>query len=41
MGQWGKVIALVWAPLLLVFPIAFIVLRIVFSKKRADKKAAG
>ena len=41
MGQWGKPIALVWMPVLLLFPITVIVLRIVFSKKRADKKAAA
>ncbi len=41
MQQWGKPIALVWMPVLLLFPIAFIVMRIVFSKKRADKKAAA
>ncbi len=41
MQQWGKPIALVWMPVLLLFPIAFIVMRIVFSKKRADKRAAA
>ena len=41
MKMWGTPLALVWLPLLLGFPIAFIVMRIVFSKKRADKKAAA
>jgi hypothetical protein len=34
MKMWGTPLALVWLPLLLGFPIAFIVLRIVFSKKK-------
>ena len=38
MGQWGKPLAIIWLPLLLLLPICMIVLRIVFSKKRADKK---
>lgn len=38
MKMWGTPLALVWLPLLLGFPIAFIVMRIVFSKKRAEKK---
>lgn len=38
MGQWGKPLALIWAPLLLLLPIVVIVLRIVFSRKRAEKK---
>ena len=38
MGQWGKPLAIIWLPLLLLLPITFIVMRIVFSKKRADKK---
>ena len=34
MGQWGKPLAFIWAPLLLLFPIAVVVLRIVFRKKK-------
>lgn len=39
MRQWGLPLALIWLPLLLLFPISIIVLRIVFSKKRAEKKS--
>lgn len=39
MRQWGLPLALIWLPLLLLFPIGIIVLRIVFSKKRAEKKS--
>ncbi len=34
MKQWGQPLALIWLPLLLGFPIGFIVLRIVFRKKK-------
>lgn len=34
MKMWGTPLALVWLPLLLGFPIAFIVMRIVFRKKK-------
>lgn len=37
MQQWGKPIALVWLPLLLLLPICMIVLRIVFRKKKEKK----
>ena len=39
MGQWGKPLAIIWLPLLLFLPICMIVLRIVFSRKRAEKKS--
>ena len=39
MGQWGKPLAIIWLPLLLLLPITFIVMRIVFSRKRAEKKS--
>ena len=38
MKQWGTPLALIWAPLLLLLPIGVIVLRIVFRRKRAEKK---
>lgn len=37
MKMWGTPLALIWLPLLLLFPITFVILRIVFSKKRAQK----
>ncbi len=39
MKIWGMPLALIWLPLLLLFPIGVIVLRIVFSKNRAEKKS--
>ena len=36
MKMWGTPLALVWLPLLLGFPIAFIVMRIVFRKKERN-----
>ena len=39
MKQWGQPLAIIWAPLLLLLPIGVIALRIVFSKKRAEKKS--
>ncbi len=38
MKQWGTPLALIWAPLLLLLQIGVIVLRIVFRRKRAEKK---
>ena len=37
MGQWGKPLAIIWLPLLLLLPICMIVLRIVFRKKKEKK----
>ncbi len=40
MKIWGTPLALIWLPLLLLLPIGVIVLRIVFSKNRAEKKSS-